>query len=416
MGSDYEILTEKDMPYFRDLVAKGQAVIIEISEDVLMSLDIGEFEEDKEAAEITDEELLEYINSHKESFIAAAERNEQILESTRVLEEELMGTEAIPEMDERYLEQERIMPVAPLPTSMEDETERRRAAVPERETESTMREEEWKKAGGPTPMEMLDEYDREQEEQDRLRERRKWNRARQERRRMQEDEREEPRERKEDTGHRAPAQEGVRKTPPTPAQLLEAKEKARRLGYEGQVPMEILMMLLDVTTEEASAPQEAVIVPDRRAVPEEDHAPARPSKVQEMPIRPRITQEEDRMEEETPDPELDNRADEEFLSEIEDSIRRNLEAEPGPMEDEPSQAEREEETAQIRDNAPEEETAEEVKTNPYTGEDAELYREIVESGQLTEEEISFVMSHQVPPDYKRQLFMRMLENKLDEYD
>ena len=100
MSSDYEILTEKDMPYFRDLVDKGMAVIIDIPENILMSLDIGEFEEDKEAAKISDEELLDYINKHKDSFIAAADRNEEIMKNTKLLEEELMGTEALPEIEE----------------------------------------------------------------------------------------------------------------------------------------------------------------------------------------------------------------------------------------------------------------------------------------------------------------------------
>lgn len=118
MGSDYEILTEKDMPYFRELVDKGQAVIIEIPEDVIMSLDIGEFEEDKEASEITDEELLDYINSHRESFIRAAERNEQIMENSRALEEELMGTEELSLTEGAGDGETSIMPAVPLPASI----------------------------------------------------------------------------------------------------------------------------------------------------------------------------------------------------------------------------------------------------------------------------------------------------------
>ena len=417
MSSDYEILTEKDMPYFRDLVDKGMAVIIDIPENILMSLDIGEFEEDKEAAKISDEELLDYINKHKDSFIAAADRNEEIMKNTKLLEEELMGTEALPEIEED--EEENIIPVAPLPPSISQENRNIEATRAERETVPPMRDEEWKNAGGPTPSEMLDTYEREEEEQRFIRERRQRLREEQERRRRIEAdddgrvsvrperrlERHALRERrmeKEDveereTEDKGQAAGGSQKMPPSPAQLQEAKRKARMLGYTGAVPMEILLMLLDVTDEEQPAvPEEETTSTTKETNPE-------PPAEQDPPQNTRITiparqdEMEEEGEEEEDEDEIEKAKDAAFLQGIEESIRKN-----------------DENMRVMRTEEKEEEVVSAASDNPYTGEDAELYQEMVESGQFSMEDIHFVMSNQIPTDYKRQLFTRMLEDKLDD--
>ena len=421
MGSDYEILTEKDMPYFRELVDKGQAVIIEIPEDVLMDIDIGEFEEDKEAAKITDEELLDYINRHKEAFIAAADRNEQIMEETRRLEEELMGTQALPEMEEEEQIKGDIMPVAPLPSSIAAD-ENRSATRAERET--PMRDEEWKKAGGPTSREMLDTYEKEEEEQRLIRERRlRLRMQREAQRRNEETEAAESDagryERRDPSPHEAPdtgsAAESGGKMPPTPAQLLEAKKKARQLGYTGNIPMEVLMMLLDVSDEEETKQEEANAHLEE---PEKDISPA----VQDSPeypvrhdgngfnIKPGRHDEEDNLfpvggtDEDIPadkTDEIENAKDAAFLRSVEESMEKNSES-MRTMRTEEEEKDRKEDIQSPAED------------NPYTGEDAQLYREVIESGQFAEEDIRFVMENQIPTDYKRQLFMKMLEDKMDE--
>ena len=400
MGSDYEILTEKDMPYFRDLVDKGQAVIIEIPEDVLMDLDIGEFEEDKEASKITDEELLDYINKHKQSFIEAAERNEQIMERTRRLEEELMGTEDLPQIEEAVEDDIDVMPVAPLPSSISIENTEVSSTRAERE--EPMRDEEWKKAGGPTSSEMLDTYEKEEEEQRLIRERRQRLRMQREARtRIENNENEEalagkPSRREDpirpEESESSSGNDGSGKTPPTPGQLLEAKKKARQLGYTGNIPMEVLMMLLDVTDEEETKQEDKQDVPEKAAPIEYKPSDDKTDKTLQLP------KEEDGPIEETAETEsasdAQHSAAEEPMKKAEDDMRI------AHTEDAPEDRK--------------EENPVSIKDNPYTGEDAELYRDVVESGQFSMEDINFVMSNQIPTDYKRQLFMKMLENKLDD--
>lgn len=400
MGSDYEILTEKDMPYFRDLVDKGQAVIIEIPEDVLMDLDIGEFEEDKEASKITDEELLDYINKHKQSFIEAAERNEQIMERTRRLEEELMGTEDLPQIEEAVKDDIDVMPVAPLPSSISMENTEGSSTRAERE--EPMRDEEWKKAGGPTSSEMLDTYEKEEEEQRLIRERRQRLRMQREARtRIENNENEEalagkPSRREDPIRPEEPesssGNDGSGKTPPTPEQLLEAKKKARQLGYTGNIPMEVLMMLLDVTDEEETKQEDKQEVPEKAATIEYKPSDDKTDKTLQLPKEEAGPIEETAETESASDAHYP--AAEEPMKKAEDDMRMIH-----------------------TDDTPEdrkEENPVSIKDNPYTGEDAELYRDVVESGQFSMEDINFVMSNQIPTDYKRQLFMKMLENKLDD--
>lgn len=400
MGSDYEILTEKDMPYFRDLVDKGQAVIIEIPEDVLMDLDIGEFEEDKEASKITDEELLDYINKHKQSFIEAADRNEQIMERTRRLEEELMGTEDLPQIEEAVEDDIDVMPVAPLPSSIVPENTERDATRAERET--PMRDEEWKRAGGPTSSEMLDTYEKEEEEQRLIRERRQRLRMQREARtRIENNGNEEalagkPSRREDPIRPEEPesssGNDGSGKTPPTPEQLLEAKKKARQLGYTGNIPMEVLMMLLDVTDEEETKQEDKQEVPEKAAPIEYKPSDDKTDKTLQLP-----------KEEAGP---IEETAETESASDAHH-----------PAAEEPMKKAEGDMRMIHTDDTPEdrkEENPVSIKDNPYTGEDAELYRDVVESGQFSMEDINFVMSNQIPTDYKRQLFMKMLENKLDD--
>ena len=400
MGIDYEILTEKDMPYFRALVDKGQAVIIEIPEDVLMDLDIGEFEEDKEASKITDEELLDYINKHKQSFIEAAERNEQIMERTRRLEEELMGTEDLPQIEEAVKDDIDVMPVAPLPSSISMENTEGSSTRAERE--EPMRDEEWKKAGGPTSSEMLDTYEKEEEEQRLIRERRQRLRMQREARtRIENNENEEalagkPSRREDPIRPEEPesssGNDGSGKTPPTPEQLLEAKKKARQLGYTGNIPMEVLMMLLDVTDEEETKQEDKQEVPEKAATIEYKPSDDKTDKTLQLPKEEAGPIEETAETESASDAHYP--AAEEPMKKAEDDMRMIH-----------------------TDDTPEdrkEENPVSIKDNPYTGEDAELYRDVVESGQFSMEDINFVMSNQIPTDYKRQLFMKMLENKLDD--
>ena len=418
MGSDYEILTEKDMPYFRELVDKGQAVIIEIPEDVIMSLDIGEFEEDKEASKITDEELLDYINSHRESFIRAAERNEQIMENSRALEEELMGTEELPLTEGAGDGETSIMPAVPLPASIPPEAEGNHAAGEKRESQTHMRDEEWKKAGGPTSKEMLDIYDREKEEQERLlrqpgiphveKEPPRPTHAGGRAETSTQSGRGAVRSMNEEDVHTGASEATIkdgRKTPPTPAQLREAKEKARQLGYTGQIPMEILVMLLDVSDKNGMPPvQEETPAPSAKRVA----APA--SEIQENPpqhpVKPSGVEQEAEPDAEptteTEEPEIDNTEDTAFIQGIEDSIKKNRETTTLFAEGAQTQPEKDGKIP------------EDMHEIPYTGDEAELYREVAESGQFSVKDIHFVMSSQIPVDYKRQLFRKMLENKLDE--
>ena len=226
-------------------------------------------------------------------------------------------------------------------------------------------------------------------------------------------------ERRDPSPHEAPdtgsAAESGGKMPPTPAQLLEAKKKARQLGYTGNIPMEVLMMLLDVSDEEETKQEEANAHLEE---PEKDISPA----VQDSPdypvrhdgnvfnIKPGRHDEEDNFfpvggtDEDIPaekTDEIENVKDAAFLRSVEESMEKNSES-MRTMRTEEEEKDRKEDIQSPAED------------NPYTGEDAQLYREVIESGQFTEEDIRFVMENQIPTDYKRQLFMKMLEDKMDE--
>ena len=164
-------------------------------------------------------------------------------------------------------------------------------------------------------------------------------------------------------------------------------------------------MLLDVSDKNGMPPvQEETPAPSAKRVA----APA--SEIQENPpqhpVKPSGVEQEAEPDAEptteTEEPEIDNTEDTAFIQGIEDSIKKNRETTTLFAEGAQTQPEKDGKIP------------EDMHEIPYTGDEAELYREVAESGQFSVKDIHFVMSSQIPVDYKRQLFRKMLENKLDE--
>ncbi|MCD7884870.1 MAG: hypothetical protein LUI87_14375 [Lachnospiraceae bacterium] len=92
---EVKYLTEKDMEYFYKLEEQGEAVIIRLEPEQLLSLDLSELDRRKTDAgsEISEEEIRQWLQQHSSELRQRYEENEAVLQENRQLKEALGGKE-----------------------------------------------------------------------------------------------------------------------------------------------------------------------------------------------------------------------------------------------------------------------------------------------------------------------------------
>ncbi|MCD7744118.1 MAG: hypothetical protein LUI13_02300 [Lachnospiraceae bacterium] len=92
---EIKYLTEKDMEYFYKLEEQGEAVIIRLEPEQLLSLDLSELDRRKKDADsnISEEEVRQWLQQHSSELQQRYEENEAVLQENRQLREALGGNE-----------------------------------------------------------------------------------------------------------------------------------------------------------------------------------------------------------------------------------------------------------------------------------------------------------------------------------
>ncbi|MCD8013412.1 MAG: hypothetical protein LUG99_09580 [Lachnospiraceae bacterium] len=90
---EIKYLTEKDMEYFYKLEERGEAVIIRLEPEQLLSLDLSELDRRKADAngEISEAEVMQWLQQHSSELRQKYEENEAVLQENRQLREALGG-------------------------------------------------------------------------------------------------------------------------------------------------------------------------------------------------------------------------------------------------------------------------------------------------------------------------------------
>jgi len=88
---EIKYLTEKDMEYFYKLEEQGEAVIIRLEPEQLLSLDLSELDRRKmdEGSEISEEEIRQWLQQHSSELRQRYEENEAVLQENRQLRDAL---------------------------------------------------------------------------------------------------------------------------------------------------------------------------------------------------------------------------------------------------------------------------------------------------------------------------------------
>ncbi|MCD8103982.1 MAG: hypothetical protein LUF35_03020 [Lachnospiraceae bacterium] len=88
---EIKYLTEKDMEYFYKLEEQGEAVIIRLEPEQLLSLDLSELDRRKTNAdsEISEEEVRQWLQQHSSELRQRYEENEAVLQENRQLRDAL---------------------------------------------------------------------------------------------------------------------------------------------------------------------------------------------------------------------------------------------------------------------------------------------------------------------------------------
>ncbi|MCD8397901.1 MAG: hypothetical protein LUD12_12110 [Lachnospiraceae bacterium] len=91
---EIKYLTEKDMEYFYKLEEQGEAVIIRLEPDQLLSLDLSELDRRKKNAEseISEEEILQWLQQYSSELRQRYEENEAVMQENRQLRDALRGS------------------------------------------------------------------------------------------------------------------------------------------------------------------------------------------------------------------------------------------------------------------------------------------------------------------------------------
>ncbi|MCD7957389.1 MAG: hypothetical protein LUG93_16920 [Lachnospiraceae bacterium] len=91
---EIKYLTEKDMEYFYKLEEQGEAVIIRLEPEQLLSLDLSDLDRRKKDAggEISEEEVRQWLQQHASELQQRYEENEAVLQENRQLRGALGGS------------------------------------------------------------------------------------------------------------------------------------------------------------------------------------------------------------------------------------------------------------------------------------------------------------------------------------
>ncbi len=104
MEEDLQFLTEKDLEYFKRLQETGEALILTISDEDLLSLDFSVPEEkekpENEGEIISQAELTAWVKEHRAEFSKRADENRKIQKENESLREEIDAVGEIKEENE----------------------------------------------------------------------------------------------------------------------------------------------------------------------------------------------------------------------------------------------------------------------------------------------------------------------------
>ncbi|MCD8075292.1 MAG: hypothetical protein LUF27_09740 [Lachnospiraceae bacterium] len=90
---EIKYLTEKDLEYFYKLEEQGEAVIIRLEPEQLLSLDLSELDRRKADAnsEISEEEIQQWLQQHSSELRQRYEENEAVLQENQQMRDALGG-------------------------------------------------------------------------------------------------------------------------------------------------------------------------------------------------------------------------------------------------------------------------------------------------------------------------------------
>ncbi len=92
--NELQFLTEEDMKYFEDLEARGEAVILRISDEELLSMDFSKpLSNPKEEQPINQEELEQWIKDYREEFRKQYEKNQNITQENEMMRKQINENE-----------------------------------------------------------------------------------------------------------------------------------------------------------------------------------------------------------------------------------------------------------------------------------------------------------------------------------